>query len=78
MEDEKIRSESEFIWKTIGKILLTPIYFVMFLFNKKTFSDLIEPFTDFFKFVMAAASSAIVLIATAFNALLFFKAQFIF
>jgi hypothetical protein len=34
--------------------------------------------TDFFKFDMAVASSVIVLIATAFNALLFFKAQNIF
>lgn len=51
MSEEKIRSESEFIWKTIGKILLTPIYFIMFLFKKKTFNELIEPFTDFLKFI---------------------------
>jgi hypothetical protein len=34
--------------------------------------------TDLIKFVMAVASFVIVLIATAFKALLFFKAQFIF
>lgn len=64
MADERIRSESEFIWKTIGKILLTPIYFMMFLFGKKKFDELILPFTDFFKFIFEPKFTISIIILT--------------
>ena len=51
MAEEKIRSESEFLWKLILKFILTPFYFVMFLFGKKSFSEVFSPFIDLLKFL---------------------------
>jgi len=48
---EEITSESKFIWKFIGLILLTPITLIQILFRKKEFSDLFEPFRYLYRFV---------------------------
>ncbi|MBS3110418.1 rhomboid family intramembrane serine protease [Candidatus Woesearchaeota archaeon] len=47
----EIESESQFVWKFIWNILLTPITLVMIIFKKKQVGDLFKPFADFFRFV---------------------------
>lgn len=48
---DQITSESKFIWKFIGLVLLTPITLIQVLFKKKEFSDLFLPFKYLFHFI---------------------------
>lgn len=51
MANEKINSESKFIWSLLFHILLTPITLIQVLFKKKGIKDVFLPFTDIMKFV---------------------------
>ena len=51
---EEIDSESKFVWKIILRILMLPITFIMVLFGKKEFKELLEPLRLFFVFIFEA------------------------
>src|SRR3989344_3623942 len=75
---ESIESESQFIWKFIWHIFLTPYTFILILFNKKEFRNLFQPFTDLFKFIFEpkfTISIIIINIAIFFGSFYFLSEQ---
>ena len=48
---KKIQSETNFLWKFVFHILLTPFTLILVLFKKKEWMDLLLPFKDFMVFI---------------------------
>lgn len=70
-----IESESKFLWKFILDLLLTPVTFVLILFKRKEWKDLLAPFIDLFGFLFEARLTIglILLNIIAYVASLFFS-----
>jgi membrane associated rhomboid family serine protease len=64
-----IRSESQFIWKFIFQIIITPFTLLMVIFKKRTIKDLFNPFISFFHFIFEAKFTITIIIM---NIILFF------
>ncbi|MFH1683144.1 MAG: rhomboid family intramembrane serine protease [Candidatus Woesearchaeota archaeon] len=50
---EEIESESKFIWRLLLHVLLAPITLILVLFKRKGSKDLLQPFTDLYRFLFA-------------------------
>ncbi len=61
---DEIESESKFIWKFIFHIFLTPIIFLMIIFNKKEWGDLLLPFKELWEFIFEPKFTIWIIIIT--------------
>jgi membrane associated rhomboid family serine protease len=69
-----IDSESQFIWKFILKIILTPYTLLLVLFHKKEFSELFEPFNLLFHFLFQAKLTILLILI---NIIIFIASLFV-
>ncbi len=72
---EEIESESKFVWKFIWHVLLTPITFILILFKKKEWKDLLLPFRELVAFVFEPKFTISIIIL---NVLIFLLSIFFF
>jgi len=72
MTKSDIKSESQFIWKFIWQILISPITLILILLKKKEWKDL--PFMSFFKFIFEPKFTITIIII---NILIFVAGYFI-
>lgn len=66
----KIQSESQFLWKLILQIILTPFVFIQILFRKKRIKDLFLPFELFWDFLTEPKFTFYIIIITVITSLI--------
>jgi membrane associated rhomboid family serine protease len=69
-----IRSESQFIWKFLFQIIITPFTLLMVFLKKRTIKDLLKPFISLFDFIFEAKFTFTIIIMN----IIFFIISFIF